>query len=141
MGWLENFNSHNLQHLDVYNFCRVHREFMGIYVYFCREMFTFLKMLKLYVVWCTSTVPIFVCGSVSKVTVGVGVLVQPGFIHMCWLGFAFLLCYIHSSLIVLHLFFFNTYLLFSMHRCWGALLVEWGCMVLTLFCTNYGKFW
>ena len=75
----------------------------------------------------------------DKVTEGVGVLVQPGFIHMCWLGFAFLLCYIHFSLFVLLLFFCHIFP--APH---AQVLRNNICrveQVLTLFCTNWGKFW
>ena len=72
-------------------------------------------------------------------TEGIGVLVQPGFIHMSWLGFAFLLCYIHSSLRVL-LLFFSCHIFCVPH---AQVLRNNTCrveQVLTLFGTNWGKF-
>ena len=80
---------------------------------------------------------IFCFCSGDEATEGIDVLVQPGFIHTCWLGFAFPLFYIHSFLLILLLFFLLHF--FSVPHAQvlrnNACRVEQG---LTLLCTNWG---
>ena len=61
-------------------------------------------VLELCIEWNTCTIKFVFCSG-NMVNEGIGVLVQPGFSLMCWLAFALLLCYTHSSPLV-HLFFF-----------------------------------